>query len=602
MESYITRSLRTLLLGCDASLYCGLSLLWENPALRDSPFAINRSIVEFSRAGAINAVSQYPAADEFIETRRELYKHDMNRYPLYYSIKAGDVGAVPGAATVKETSATRELSSRLDSWAQGGVERVYDGHQASDAVKRAVRKALFERGDRAVTFALFRPYLASGGRVSAKDEYAVRRQISRAYTSHYMAHAFGDLATGVPGLSFFDSLSRSFPDYDVEILGDLISLCGLGRLLSSSFEADRLGWVNFASRRGSDLFFVNACRNFRVIVRTLHHLAVDGLRTESAEQSDLFGIRAHMKMSINSYLRKTSVDVEFSQSDYISKLAAASHLLLLNVQNQRELRRAYEMADAELGEKSPRLLLATVTAVERDAVLRIAGGITGAEPVLEFGSRRGYYSLGNVGGVDVFLVQSEMGTSGPGGSIVTVADALDDIKPIGVIMVGIAFGVDDKKQEIGEILVSRQLQSYDLMRVGTDHAGGEVLTPRGDRVTASSSFLSRLRMAEVGWTGKRVRFGCLLSGEKLVDNKDYRGELQALFPEADGGEMEGAGVYTAAIERHVNWIVVKAVCDWADGNKSRNKTRRQAVAAEQAASFVFRAVQQGGFQVLLTSD
>jgi nucleoside phosphorylase len=45
----------------------------------------------------------------------------------------------------------------------------------------------------------------------------------------------------------------------------------------------------------------------------------------------------------------------------------------------------------------------------------------------------------------------------------------------------------------------------------------------------------------------------------------------------------------------VDWIIVKAICDWADGHKSRNKDRRQASAAEQAVSFVLLALRQGGF-------
>jgi len=42
--------------------------------------------------------------------------------------------------------------------------------------------------------------------------------------------------------------------------------------------------------------------------------------------------------------------------------------------------------------------------------------------------------------------------------------------------------------------------------------------------------------------------------------------------------------YGAAAQRNkVDWILVKAICDWADGNKHQNKSRCQNEAAENAA-------------------
>jgi hypothetical protein len=87
-----------------------------------------------------------------------------------------------------------------------------------------------------------------------------------------------------------------------------------------------------------------------------------------------------------------------------------------------------------------------------------------------------------------------------------------------------------------------------------------------------------------------------LSGEKLIDNIDYRDSLLDREPEALGGEMEGGGLYVAAVEKNVDWCVVKAVCDFADGKKRENKTRNQKEAAHNAAKFVLAAVALGGFR------
>src|SRR5262249_10299611 len=154
--------------------------------------------------------------------------------------------------------------------------------------------------------------------------------------------------------------------------------------------------------------------------------------------------------------------------------------------------------------------------------------------------------------------------------------------PNHVVMVGIAFGINPDKQHIGDILVSKQLQGYDFQRVGTSNKGRAQILQRGDKVTASTKILSRLRATTSRWDKCKIEFGLMLSGEKLIDNVDFRDQLVDQFPEALGGEMEGSGLYVACTERHVNWVLIKGICDWADGNKKTRKQARQKLAAENA--------------------
>ena len=94
----------------------------------------------------------------------------------------------------------------------------------------------------------------------------------------------------------------------------------------------------------------------------------------------------------------------------------------------------------------------------------------------------------------------------------------------------------------------------------------------------------------------KVKFGLILSGAKLVDNQDFREQLRAFGPEAIGGEMEGAGLYAAAQSNKVDWILVKAICDWADGKKSDHKDANQELAATNAARFIKYVIEQGGLR------
>ena len=93
--------------------------------------------------------------------------------------------------------------------------------------------------------------------------------------------------------------------------------------------------------------------------------------------------------------------------------------------------------------------------------------------------------------------------------------------------------------------------------------------------------------AEVTWPSSAsiVQAGLVLSGDKLIDNREYRDQLIEIAPEALGGEMEGAGLYVASQTAKTDWLLIKAVCDWADGNKSRKKHERQAIASRSVAEF-----------------
>ena len=163
--------------------------------------------------------------------------------------------------------------------------------------------------------------------------------------------------------------------------------------------------------------------------------------------------------------------------------------------------------------------------------------------------------------------------------------AIRVLDPGAVVAVGIAFGVNEKEQALGEILVSKQLRLYDLQRAGVR------IVLRGDKPHASTRLINHFEaFSQIKWEGPKVWLGVVLSGEKLVDNIDYRDELLKCENEAIGGEMEGAGLYVSSHEHKVDWVVVKAICDWADGHKNKSKTQRQKKAAKNAATFLIEAL------------
>src|SRR2546421_4772550 len=235
------------------------------------------------------------------------------------------------------------------------------------------------------------------------------------------------------------------------------------------------------------------------------------------------------------------------------------------------------------------LLLVTVTEVEAKTVLN-------AFPAWDrsFIGDKTYYNLGIIGGARTAMVQSEMGAGGQGGALLTIWEGIQALSPSTVIMVGIAFGLQPDKQHIGDILVSQRIRDYNPKKVSIDAYNQPQTSLRGDLVSVPIRPLDRFRAGAKDWSEPpRVHFGLILSGDHLVNNLAYREQLHQLEPEAIGGEMEGAGLYAAAQRRKVDWLLVKAICDWADGNK---EDTYQLQAANNAARFTLHVIAQRGFK------
>lgn len=240
------------------------------------------------------------------------------------------------------------------------------------------------------------------------------------------------------------------------------------------------------------------------------------------------------------------------------------------------------------------ILFTTVNEHETQALVQAFAQETGKPAKMLVVDDRTYQNLGEINGTTCYLAISEMGSGGPGATQQTIDKGIRALAPNAVIAVGIAFGAK-KKQEIGDILLSKQVVLYEMQR----RSKGNKIEARGDKAHASSRLISFFQnAAQVNWHGANVHPGLLLTGEKLIDDIEFRKELVALEPEAIGGEMEGAGLYVASLDHKMDWIIIKAICDRADGNKARNKTQRQKTAAKNAVDFVIHALKQAQFNGL----
>jgi nucleoside phosphorylase len=239
------------------------------------------------------------------------------------------------------------------------------------------------------------------------------------------------------------------------------------------------------------------------------------------------------------------------------------------------------------------VLLLFVNDQERKGIFNAAELFGCPAPKIILGKSLTYHYLGELAGTSLMALQTRMGAGGRGAAGVAVSEAIREIDPEFIVAVGVAFGCDEKKQKIGDILISEKMAFYEEAKLENGKT-----TPRGDTVTAPEKLFARVRAFAWPpyWKEAPVHSGLLLSGEKLINDRVFLKKLLKKCPEAIGGEMEGAGVYSAASFKKKDWLVIKAVCDYADGNKDENKEQNQEVAAKNAANLFFSALKGGYFR------
>lgn len=176
-----------------------------------------------------------------------------------------------------------------------------------------------------------------------------------------------------------------------------------------------------------------------------------------------------------------------------------------------------------------------------------------------------------------------------GGSANAVRSALNRFRPKLVISLGVAFGIDPKKQHLGDVLLSSAVIPYDIFNKDTD---GDITLRSQDKfpthealnawnvlIRTPDFFLEEQELERQSLIKKelcfRWQFGTMLSGGSVLSNENKK---QALLRAARkygeeniiGGEMEGTGVYFECRKPDIPCIVIKGICDWGAEKNSWN--------------------------------
>ncbi|CAH3113177.1 unnamed protein product [Porites lobata] len=192
--------------------------------------------------------------------------------------------------------------------------------------------------------------------------------------------------------------------------------------------------------------------------------------------------------------------------------------------------------------------------------------------------------------VKVALLRCNEGSIGPSSSLIAVKNAAPILQPKAVISVGACSGLNPDKTKLGDVVVSAKLTTY----------ASKVVTSEQDQWAGMSSHVSKLFSKIIlncadGWQAplknpedRQVKVHCngeFLSGPEEIRAQWRRKELVDRHPLAAVVEMEGEGVFAAAFDSQLEWLIVKGIADFADGEQATAESW-EACGSMMAASLV----------------
>lgn len=494
---------------------------------------------DFFREMVSNSVIQiYGEKDTFEEfwySREPRYSFDKERYPYLSQINYNNISLKP--ALVRDFSMTKKLRSNIFSFNQEKNDEIglLNNYSEKDSFWRTINKIAQYDGEDAITMSLIANLITStanrGANISLTN--IVGRLLSYIYLKEILISLNANIATGILGLSFFDRISNLFPVNNISLLKKILEVCGtqsnaysVSEIINYFHSADHHTHSDQISSILRTLYELNR-KDGNVSVSKDHIIQIlDTNRiVYDASRKDLLNLGSRL----NQLVRKLS----HSQSNFA------------DIHNFKGM--------------SNVILIITATTKESSALIESAKSVLGSikDTSVVGGHVANYF--GTMNDFQIYHAQCEAGSGGPSGSQAVATALIQSLKPMYILMPGIAFGLQRDSQKIGDILVGTLIHPYEKQRVG------KIKLNRGEIVPPSPTLLSVLRNVSIFWTKSDMHFGALLSGEKLVDNPDFVKQLKKLSPEAIGGEMEGAGIYAAAYRAKVEWIVFKSIVDWGEG-------------------------------------
>lgn len=261
---------------------------------------------------------------------------------------------------------------------------------------------------------------------------------------------------------------------------------------------------------------------------------------------------------------------------------------------------------ADTSRRQCSLLLFLAVPAEEEALVAVARERGFAIETVTAPGLGTYHWLGQIGNETVIAVcpTRERGrvTMGPLGRLGSAAKAMRFQQATGaqaILQLGMAFGIERQRQQLGDVLVSTSLIPYDNRWVKPGPGGGGAYVvdySQATREPARQPLIDLfLREQSRGGHPFGIHVGAILSGAARISSGRFRDELREGVPAGEdpisGGEMEGVGLLAASMTADDPiWCVIKGICDFADEKRDQDVQEGRPLACGNAARLVFAAL------------
>lgn len=207
----------------------------------------------------------------------------------------------------------------------------------------------------------------------------------------------------------------------------------------------------------------------------------------------------------------------------------------------------------------------------------------------------------------------------------TINAAENIFKPDTIVLLGICYGFDFDKYELGNVLISSGLKTYRLNFRDSNEDEETVFDAQEEEYKTPNQHLFSMIKQIIRYrqiysfipenngtlVSIRCEEGIVLSSNSLMSSKRVKEAVINAFgsakPKPIGGEMEGGGLLTTKIveeQRFERWLIVKGICDWGEKKNLLDKDPKismhmkdsiQAMAMVHASSVFFEMLMQECF-------
>jgi len=157
------------------------------------------------------------------------------------------------------------------------------------------------------------------------------------------------------------------------------------------------------------------------------------------------------------------------------------------------------------------------------------------------------------------IPQLETGANKDHGSNKTLQRVLEVFSPNIVISLGVAFGIDNKTQNIGDVIVSKRLFPYSENKRDEDK-----IKPDRNQDKTIDDWLHASLVNTIGFLDD-VTYGSVLSGGSVMSSFEEKDKVCLGYTKNDfivGGEMEGTALFQIAKTEGIPCAIIKGICDW----------------------------------------